>query len=396
MTHVTLDLLGVLDTRGEGMPTLRAMFRPRPLAGAVAALAVFSLVTTACGSDDTSNDDTTDSDASGDTDGTTVDAGSASSGASADADSVTIYSGRNEDLIQPILDRFTETTGIDVNVKYGDSADLALLIDEESAADNVQADVFLSQSPGSLGFLEQNGRLATLPDDTLALVEETVRDDAGKWIGFSGRQRVLVYNTELVDESELPDSVFDLTDPEWHDRIGVAPSNGSFQDFVTAMRATEGDDVTMEWLEGLAANDPVSYPKNSAIVAAVGRGEVDVGLVNHYYNYRALEEDPSQPSANHHFPNDDPGAVLIVTGAAVLDGTDRAGVAALLIEFLLSSEGQQYFAAETFEYPLAIGEAPPANLPPLDFGAVGAVAFEDLAGGLEQTRQMIADAGLEG
>jgi iron(III) transport system substrate-binding protein len=362
------------------------MFRSRPLATALAAVVAISLVA-ACGSDDSSDD------SSAATDGTAADAATE---ASADADSVTIYSGRNEDLIQPILDQFTDVTGIDVNVKYGDSADLALLIDEESAADNVQADVFLSQSPGSLGFLEQNGRLATLPAETLALVEESVRDDAGKWTGFSGRQRVLVYNTELVAVDELPDSVFDLTEPEWKGRVGVAPSNGSFQDFVTAMRATEGDDVTMEWLEGLAANDPVSYPKNSAIVAAVGRGEVDVGLVNHYYNYRALEEDPDQPSANHYFPNDDPGAVLIVTGAATLEGTDRPAVAAMLIEFLLGPEGQQYFAAETFEYPLAIGEPPPANLPPLDFSTIDAVPVEELAGGLEQTRQMIADAGLEG
>lgn len=349
------------------------MFVSRPIGSAVAAVAALGMFAGACGSDDSSNGESSD-----------------------DADSVTIYSGRNEDLIQPILDQFTEATGVDVNVKYGDSADLALLIDEEAAADNVQPDVFLSQSPGSLGFLEQNDRLATLPDETLALVEKSVRDDAGKWIGFSGRQRVLVYNTELVDPAELPESVFDLTEPEWNGRVGVAPSNGSFQDFVTAMRATEGDDVTMEWLEGLADNDPVPYPKNSAIVAAVGRGEVDVGLVNHYYNYRALQEDPNQPSANHHFPNDDPGATLIVTGAAILDGTDRAGVAAQLIEFLLGPEGQQYFAAETFEYPLAIGEPPPADLPPLDFAAVGAVPFDELAGGLERTRQMIADSGLEG
>lgn len=373
------------------------MLTSRPLARSLAAIAALGLVVGACGSDDSSDDSAGDS--AGDTESTTVESGSGASEsatASQDADSVTIYSGRNEDLIQPILDQFSDVTGVDVNVKYGDSADLALLIDEESAADNVQADVFLSQSPGSLGFLEQNGRLATLPDETLALVESSVRDDEGKWIGFSGRQRVLVYNTELVAESELPDSVFDLTDPEWKGRIGVAPSNGSFQDFVTAMRATEGDEVTMEWLEGLAANDPVTYPKNSAIVAAVGRGEVDVGLVNHYYNYRALDEDPNQPSANHHFPNDDPGAVLIVTGAATLAGTDRPGVAAMLIEFLLGPEGQQYFAAETYEYPLAIGEPAPGELPPLDFAAVGAVPFEELAGGLEQTRQMIADAGLEG
>ncbi len=309
---------------------------------------------------------------------------------------VVIYSGRGDELIQPILDDFEDETGIDVAVRYGNSADLALLIEEEAAAGNPQADVFLSQSPGSTGFLEQNGRLATIPEATLELVPETVRDDGGKWIGFSGRQRVLVYNTETVTDGELPDSVFDLTQPEWEGRIGVAPSNGSFQDFVTAMRATEGDDVTMEWLEGIAANDPVTYPNNNSIVAAVGRGEVDTGLVNHYYNYRALDEDPDVPSENHYFPPEDPGAVLIVTAAAIVDGTERADAAARLIDFLLSPAGQEYFATETFEYPLAIGVPPPEILPPLDFADVSSIAVETLDGGLEQTRQMIADAGLEG
>lgn len=369
------------------------MITARPLATAVATIAALGLLAGACGTDDSSADDPA-SEASAPAAPTA--AGDEDPAAGSGADSVTIYSGRNEELIQPILDRFTEVTDIDVNVKYGDSADLALLIDEESAAGNVQADVFLSQSPGSLGFLEQNDRLATLPETTLSLVPESVRDADGRWVGFSGRERVLVYNTELIAEADLPTSVLELTGPEWEGQVGVAPANGSFQDFVTAMRATEGDEVTLEWLEGLADNDPVSYPKNSAIVAAVGRGEVSVGLVNHYYNYRALEEDADQPSANHYFPDDDPGAVLIVTGAAVLDGTDRSDVAARLIDFLLGPEGQQYFAAETYEYPLAIGEALPADLPPLDFATIGAVAFDELAGGLEQTRAMIAEAGLEG
>ncbi len=312
------------------------------------------------------------------------------------ATSVTIYSGRNEELIQPILDSFTEATGIEVRAKYGDSADLALLIDEEAAAGRVEADVYLSQSPGSIGFLDDLGRLAPLPDEVLQLVPETVRDDDGRWVGFSGRQRVLVYNPELVSADELPDSVFGLTDERWKGQIGVAPSNGSFQDFVTSMRATEGDDVTQQWLEDLAANDPVSYPKNSAIVAAVARGEVAVGLVNHYYNYRALEEDPSLPSLNHQFAADDPGSILIVTGAAIVEGTDRADVAAELIAFLLGVEGQQYFATETFEYPLAAGQPPAPAIPPIDFADVGGIDFDTLAGGLSSTREMIAAAGLEG
>ncbi len=357
----------------------------RTLPARAACAGLLALVLAACGSD-------------GDEPAATGDPVTAATAepAASGATSVTIYSGRNEELIQPILDSFSEATGIEVRAKYGDSADLALLIDEEAAAGRVEADVFLSQSPGSIGFLDDLGRLAPLPADVLELVPEAVRDDDGRWVGFSGRQRVLVYNPELVAADELPDSVFGLTDERWRGQIGVAPSNGSFQDFVTSMRATEGDDDTKRFLEALAANDPVSYPKNSAIVAAVARGEVAVGLVNHYYNYRALEEDPSIPSLNHQFAPDDPGSILIVTGAAIVEGTDRADVAAQLIAFLLGPEGQQYFATETFEYPLAAGRQPAPQIPPIDFADVGGIDFDQLGGGLGSTREMIADAGLEG
>jgi iron(III) transport system substrate-binding protein len=315
-----------------------------------------------------------------------------------DGADVTIYSGRGERLIQPILDEFEEASGLSVEVKYGKSADLALLIEEEAAAGGSKADVFLSQSPGSIGFLEQNDRLAELPAATLALVPPSVSDDGGKWVGFSGRQRVLVYNTDQVDPADLPSSVFALTDPEWSGRVGVAPSNGSFQDFVTAMRVTEGDEITAKWLADLNANDPKIYANNNAIVQAVGRGEVESGLVNHYYNYRALAENPNQPSANHNFEPDDPGSLLIVTGAAILATAEADEFAAgtQLINFLLSSAGQQYFATETFEYPLAAGEEPAGDVPPIDFADVGGIAYELLGGGLEQTRELIIDAGFDG
>ncbi|WP_394931710.1 extracellular solute-binding protein [uncultured Ilumatobacter sp.] len=312
---------------------------------------------------------------------------------------ITLYSGRGEKLIQPIIDEFEEASGISVEVKFGKSADLALLIDEEGEAGEIAADVFLSQSPGSMGFLEERSRLGVVPDSTLALVPDNVRDDGGSWVGFSGRQRVLVYNTDAVDPADLPSSVFDMTNPQWKGRVGVAPANGSFQDFVTAMRATQGDTNTLEWLKALDANDPVLYANNNSIVAAVGRGEVDTGLVNHYYNYRALAENPDQPSANHVFAADDPGAVLIITGAAILADADDVEPAAQLIDFLLGSSGQQYFATKTFEYPLAIGESPANNVPPINFSSdvsnAGGIAFEDLAGGLEATRALIAESGLE-
>ncbi|MEZ5411540.1 MAG: extracellular solute-binding protein [Acidimicrobiales bacterium] len=321
--------------------------------------------------------------------------GENSAGAGAGSDTVTIYSGRTENLIDPILDDFTAETGIEVEVRYGQSADLALLIEEEAAAGQVRADVFLSQSPGSIGLLEASGRLAPLPDDVLALVPENVRDSDGRWIGFSGRQRVMVYHPELVAETELPASVFDLTDPAWKGRVGIAPSNGSFQDFVTTMRATEGDEATAQWLEAMVANDVVSYANNNAIVAAVARGEIDAGLVNHYYNHQFLAEDPSHPARNHQLASDDPGATLITTGAAIPDGAANPGGAAELITFLLGERGQRYFADQTFEYPLATGMAPSGEVPPIDF-ADADIDVAALGGGLTATRDLIIGAGLEG
>jgi len=321
-------------------------------------------------------------------------------GCSSGDETVVVYSGRNEELIQPLIDSFTESTGIAVDVRYGDSAELALLISEEG--EKSPADVFLSQSPGAMGFLEDQGMLRALAEtptlDVAAfeLVPETVRDADGHWLGISGRQRVLVYNPTLVADDELPSSVIELGDPVWADRVGVAPANGSFQDFVTAMRATAGDAVTAEWLAALADNGAVTYPKNSAIVDAVNRGEVDVGLVNHYYNFRAQAEDPNHVALNHQFAVGDPGNVLIVTAGAIIGTTEDERRAEELLAHLLSTESQRYFADETFEYPLASGVAPAAVIPPAEFAAVGGIDVENLTGGLEGTRALILSAGFDG
>lgn len=313
-----------------------------------------------------------------------------------DSADLTIYSGRTDDLIAPILAEFEKDTGISVEVKYGQSADLALLIDEETEAGRTNVDVFISQSPGAMGYLEARGRLATLPADLLHLVPVEVRDDENQWVGLTGRQRVLVYNTDLVDVDSLPTTVFDLIDPAWSGRIGVAPANGSFQDFITAMRITEGDDATVAFLEGLAANDPLIYENNNAIVEAVARGEVEVGLVNHYYNYRRLAEVPSSPTANHNFAEGDAGSLLIITGIALLEGAADDEDAARLVEWLLGERAQRYFADETFEYPLAVGSSPSPGIPPIEFADVGGIDYSDLGDGLERTREMITEAGLAG
>jgi iron(III) transport system substrate-binding protein len=317
-------------------------------------------------------------------------AGGCSSGG---GERITVYSGRTSELIRPLLERFSEETGISVDFKAGDSADMALLIDQEG--DSSPADVFISQTPGATAFLASRGRLSTLPQDVLDLVAAENHSEAGQWVGLSGRVRVLVYDTDEVDPTTLPDSVMDLTAPEFRGRVAVAPNNGSFQDFVSAMRVQQGDDATRAWLDGMADNDSPAYANNTAIVAAVGRGEIPMGLVNHYYNVRAKAEDPGVKSENHFFPNGDIGSLLIITAAGVVDTSENSDAAERLVRFLLSEEAQEYFANETDEYPLAAGVAPIPALPPLESLDVDTVDFDELGDQFQSTIEMIDESGLD-
>lgn len=307
-------------------------------------------------------------------------------------DALTIYSGRDEALIGPLLERFNESTGIAIDVRYGDSAELALLLEQEG--EGTPADVFISQSPGATGYVADKGMLQVLPDETLTKISPEFEQAGGHWVGLTARQRVLVYNQDLVDESELPDSVLDLTAPEYEGRVAIAPPNGSFQDFITALRQTEGDDVAQQWLEGMAANDSPTFPDNNSIVDAVARGEVEMGLVNHYYNVRYLTEDPSAPSRNHQFPGDDIGSVILATTVSVLENSDRTDEAIRFVDFLLQEESQEYFADVTFEYPLVEGVEHSDALPPLESLAHPDYDLERLGEGLGRTVEMIRSSGL--
>ena len=308
-----------------------------------------------------------------------------------DGDELTIYSGRELELIEPILSQFAEDTGIDIAVRDGTTSDLALQIDTEG--DRSPADVFLSQSPGAVAFLDEAGHLATLPDGVLDAVPEDDRASDGRWVGITGRVRTLVYNTDLVDEADLPGSVLDLTGPDYEGRLGVAPGNASFQDFVTGLRSSLGDDGALEWLEGIAANDPTTYPNNLSILDAVNRGEIELGLINHYYWFETAEDDPDQPSALHFFDDGDLGSMLLVTAASVLETSDQRDDAERLIEYLLGETAQRYFAEETLEYPLAAGVEPVEGLFPLDDIVSARVELEEL-GSLERTIDLIDQSGL--
>lgn len=309
-----------------------------------------------------------------------------------DGDRLVVYSGRTQDLVGPLLEDFAEESGISIDVRYGDSADLALLIDEEG--DRSPADVFISQSPGAVGYLDAAGRLSELPDDVVELVPEGDAAADHTWVGLSGRVRTLVYNPDLVDAESLPESVLDLTGEAYAGRVAVAPTNGSFQDFVTVLRHELGEDEARAWLDGLAAGDAPTFTNNTAIVEAVSRGEVPMGLVNHYYAVRALAEDPDLPVANHFFPEGDYGSTLLVTAASIIEGTDAGDDARELVEFLLSEDAQTFFSDETFEYPLVGSASPNAALPPFEDIATTRVDLDELGGGLEATTEMIDESGL--
>lgn len=307
-------------------------------------------------------------------------------------DPLTIYTGRSESLVGPLLERYSDENDVAIDVRYGDTNDLALLIATEG--ERSPADVYWGQSPGATAYLAGKDLLAPLPQGVRALVADEFEDPRGRWVGVSGRQRVLVYNEDMVDAADLPRSVFDLTAPRYKGKVGLAPTNGSFQDFVTAMRNLEGEEAAERWLEGMAANDAQTYANNNAIVEAVGRGEVPFGLVNHYYNHQFLAEDPGLPSRNHEFAAGDIGALVIPSSASVLASSDKREQAEDFIEFLLSEQSQEYFASETFEYPLADGVPAAEGVPPLGSLAPPAGEQADQLGDIEGTGKLIAASGL--
>lgn len=353
------------------------MVRPRYRATLTAAVAA-ALVLTAC-SDNGNGED------NGGDDG--FDNG--------EAGSIVLYSGRDEELIQPLIDQFEDEVGIEVDVRYGDTAELAAQLIEEG--ESTPADVFLAQDAGALGAVAQEGLFEDLPADLLERVPEVYRDNGDGWVGLSGRLRTLIYNTDLVDESDLPETVEELTGPEFERRVGVAPTNGSFQAFVTAFRHSEGEEAAEGWLEDLAANDPQYRERNGPIVSDVLDGTLEMGLVNHYYLYAQADErgvEPEElPAANHLFGDGDIGALMNVTGAGVFDAENQAALE--LLEYFLSEDGQGYFVEETAEYALIDGFDAPAGLPSLEELDVPDIDLNQLED-LETTVQLITEAGLVG
>lgn len=278
--------------------------------------------------------------------------------------SLVIYSGRAESLVGPIIAQFKQATGIDVQVKYGSTSEIAATILEEGA--NSPADVFFAQDPGGLGAVAAAGLLEPLPSSLTAHVQEQFRAPNGEWVGVSGRARVVVYNTDEIKPADLPADIFDFTDAKWKDKIGWAPTNGSLHAMLTAMRKIWGEEKTKQWIQGILANNPKAYEGNTQVVEAVGKGEVQIGFVNHYYLYRFLAEQGESFAARNYFlPGGGPGSLVMVAGVGELKASKNKENAYKFIEFLLSPAAQQYFVAQTFEYPVIDGVVVQRGLTPL-------------------------------
>ncbi len=305
-----------------------------------------------------------------------------------------IYSGRSENLVKPILDRFAKASGVEISVRYGDTAELAASILEEG--DNTRADVFFSQDASALAALSDRDRLVALAPAALDSVPERFRDPDGHWLGVTGRARVLAYNTDKLTESDLPDDIFELTDPKWKGRVGLPPTNASFIAFVSALTEQYGADRTKAYLEGLKANGVKTYDNNVIAIEAVADGEIDVALVNHYYLYSEFEERPDLPVQNY-FPGQGSGGTgtfVNVSGLGILEGTKQRKAANKLVAYLLSTEAQEYFRDETTEYPLRTGISASDELPPLDSIATFDVSLADLGKDLEASLDLINEVGL--
>jgi iron(III) transport system substrate-binding protein len=305
-------------------------------------------------------------------------------GDSSDESKLTVYSGRNEALVGPLLERFAEEHGVELEVRYGDTAELAATLREEG--DRSPADVFFAQDGGALGAIEKEGMFTALPQGTLDAVDARFRSPNGRWVGASGRVRVIAYDSRELSDADLPDTVFDLTRPEWKGKVGWAPTNGSFQAFVTAMRTVHGDDATARWLTAMKDNDAQVYDNNILVRDAIAAGEVQVGLINHYYVMEALREDPDYPVALHFATGGDVGALINVAGAGILASSEHRAEAQELVDFLLTREAQEYFREETAEYPIAAGVRPLAALPALasiEQPDVDLADIDDLQGTLE-------------
>ena len=303
----------------------------------------------------------------------------------AEDNELVIYSGRSNSLVAPLIDQFeAQNPDLTVEVRYADSNLLAATLIEEDT--RTEADLFFSQEVSAL--LAVRNLLTEIPQSVLDSVPSWAYDDSRLWVGTSGRVRTVVYDSDRLSESDLPDSIEDFIDQRWRGMIGWAPTNSSFQAMIAVMLTEWGEERTRAWLDGIVANEPTEYPKNTPIVNAVADGEVSVGFVNHYYAQRVSRERNGDSAAVNKFLEvGDPGAALLVAGVGVLDENNPN--AQDFMEFLLSDTAQEYLALEVFEISVTGAASSPGN--PTADSFVGSTLYREE---LIKAQELLRDTGV--
>ena len=278
-------------------------------------------------------------------------------------------------------------------MRYAGSSELAAQLLEEGEA--TKADLFFSQDAGALGVLAQAGRLEALDGSVTSKVIEGFADPNSKWVGTSARARVVAYHPQQAPEAAEFTSIDSVLDPRYKGKIGYAPANASFHAFVTALRVAKGEAAAKEWLTTFKANEPRKYDNNVLVLDGVDKGEVSLGLVNHYYWYeRIAEKGASAVTAKIRFlGTDDPGALINVAGVGILKGTDQKAAATKAVNYLLSAKAQQYFADKTAEYPVVAGVTSKHDLPGLGELTKSSIDLNRLDS-LDTTLAMLNEVGL--
>lgn len=302
-----------------------------------------------------------------------------------------IYSGRSEELVGELIARFERESGLDVSVRYGDSSELAALVREEG--ERSPADLVWMQDAGSLDALSSAKLLGELPTAITSQVPKQFRDPRGQWVGTSARARVIAFDSRVLTAAQVPTSVDALTDARWRGKVGWAPSNASFQAFVTAMRAVDGEAKTRQWIEAMVANDAQRLENNIAIRDAIARGELELGLINHYYVAEAKADDPKYP-VGVSSPAGDIGAMVNVAGVGVLEQSTNTAAATRFARFLLAETGQRFAVDELKEYAVRSGYPTPSGVMPLS--EIKLPAGVDLSKLSDQqgTVELLQDAGV--
>jgi iron(III) transport system substrate-binding protein len=231
-----------------------------------------------------------------------------------------------------------------------------------------------------------------LPDDVAANIPAEFVAANRQWVGVTGRARVFAYAPDRV--KTLPTSVTDLVKPIYKNQIGIAPTNASFQAFLTAIIESKGNTFAKTWLEGLQANGVKIYLKNSAIVEAIDKGEISIGLVNHYYTWEVSEALGRAINVkNGFFAPGDLGNLINVSGAGILKTSAKQKAAQDLINYLTSAAAQEKFVSDTHEYSLINGAKAPTDLPALD--AIGAPAIDlKTLSNIKATQDLLIQVGL--